>query len=88
MRKIVVVVGAQYSRWPRTRVGSPERKAGCVIQLFCQVEQLNVSLGRYTFNLRSGKEKEKQERRKKERCGKSVSRIFPFFETSKSFGRR
>jgi hypothetical protein len=46
------------------RVGSLVRKAGCVIQLFCQVEQLNVSLGKYTFNLRSGeeKEKEKQER--------------------------
>jgi hypothetical protein len=33
-------------------VGSLVRKAGCVIQLFCQVEQLNVSLGKHTFNLR------------------------------------
>jgi hypothetical protein len=62
VRKIVVV-GTQYSRWPRTRVGSLMRKAGCVIQLFCQVEQSNVSLGKHTFNLQSGNEK--QERRKK-----------------------
>lgn len=58
MRKIAVVE-TQYSRWPRTRVGSLVRKAGCVIQLFCQVEQLNVSLGKYTFELRSGKRNKK-----------------------------